>query len=144
MPWALDDRLVLTAFPQERHFAKHGWPTEKVGMVSLCSRCPDESVLQRLEWHAHIPIPDGKIRNMPDVLRARDVALSMVRNGFFTLVHCVAGRNRSGLIGALVIRELYGMTGAQALAFVRERRPNAVDNYWFEKFLNEIGAPTSG
>lgn len=141
MPWALDDRLVLTAFPQERHFAKHGWPTEKVGMVSLCSRCPDEPVLQRLEWHAHIPIPDGKIRNMPDVLRARDVALSMVRNGYFTLVHCVAGRNRSGLIGALVVRELFSMSGSEAMEYVRVKRPGAIDNIWFEDFLRSLDRP---
>lgn len=141
MPWQLDERLVLTAFPEERHFAKHGWPAEKVGMVSLCSRCPAEPVLQRLEWHAHIPIPDGKIRSMPDVLRARDVALSMVRNGFFTLVHCVAGRNRSGLVGALVVRELLSMSGSEAMEYVRLRRPGAIDNLWFEDFLRSLDRP---
>lgn len=54
-----------------------------------------------------------------------------------TLVHCQAGLNRSNLISATALK-LGGMTGADAIALLREKRsPAVLCNPAFEKWLLE-------
>lgn len=141
MPWALAENLVIAATPHKEHLDKYGW--ENVGLVTLCKRPPGDRLLidDRIEWWAHVPIADGQIRDLKSITLARDTALSMMGAGHLTIVHCVAGRNRSGLVGALVVRELHNLTGEQALDWTRRCRPRAVDNDHFETFLRSLGRP---
>jgi protein-tyrosine phosphatase len=141
MPWPIAENLVLSAMPLAEHLDKYGW--ENIGMVTLCNKVPTQQVTldERVQWWSHIPIADGQIKNMKAVIRARDTALSMLTAGHLTVIHCVAGRNRSGLVGALVVRELHNLTGAQAMDWTRRCRPRAIDNVYFETFLNSLGAP---
>lgn len=54
-----------------------------------------------------------------------------------TLVHCQAGLNRSGLVAARALM-LGGMTGAEAVALLREKRsPAVLCNKSFETWLVE-------
>lgn len=142
MPWALRDNLHLTAMPTVAHLDKHGWTN--IGMLTLSRQRPDNRVLfdDRLQWWKHVPLPDGLIRNNgTDLWLARDAALAMLAAGHTTIIHCMAGRNRSGLIGALVLQELDNLTGPEALERVRELRPRSVDNIYFEQFLMSLGRP---
>lgn len=61
-----------------------------------------------------------------------------IEAGGRVLTMCNAGRNRSGLLSALIVRELTGLPGAAAMAVVREHRPNAIANPHFERFLEEL------
>ena len=141
MPWALSERLVLAASPQKEHLDKYGW--ENVGLITLCNRPPTQRVTldDRVQWWKHVPIADGQIKDLRSVLLARDTALSMLGAGHLTVIHCVAGRNRSGLIGALVVRELHNWTGEEAMDWTRRCRPRAIDNAYFEAFLQSLGRP---
>ena len=141
MPWALGDGFVLSGFPEVKHIDKYGWAAPTLGMITLCSKRPPAMMDPRVEWWSYLPIADGRISNMPNVLHARDTALSMRKHHNTVVIHCVAGRNRSGLIGALILRELHQLTGPQALEMVRRLRPNSVDNPYFEEYLMGIGAP---
>lgn len=58
-----------------------------------------------------------------------------VADGKRTLVSCAMGKNRSGLVTALAARELLGITGAQSVNLVRNRRPIALANPAFVRFL---------
>ncbi len=58
-----------------------------------------------------------------------------------TLVTCWQGRNRSGLVVALAVRRLLGVTGGEALTIVRMRRPGALTNDHFARLLQELPAP---
>lgn len=101
-------------------------------------------VINRCRWWRYEPLADGKVdHQLTEIVVARDVALSMYTSGHTTVIHCVAGRNRSGLVGALVIRELDNLTGAEALDEVRRLRPRSVDNDYFEQFLMGLGRPLS-
>lgn len=142
MPWALADRLHLTAMPTAMHFDKHGW--KNVAMLTLSTKSPPATVVHHPEmaWWVHLPLPDGQIRNNgADVWRARDYAMAMLGAGHTTIIHCMAGRNRSGLIGALVLQQLENLTGREALDRVRELRPRSVDNHHFEEFLMSLRRP---
>ena len=57
------------------------------------------------------------------------------------VIHCRAGRNRSGLLSALVVRELLRIDGARALAHVQQARPRAIANEAFADYLKELPAP---
>ena len=60
--------------------------------------------------------------------RAAQRVTELHHRGARILITCAQGRNRSGLVMALVLRERFGWTGAQAAAHVRLRRKNALTN----------------
>lgn len=58
------------------------------------------------------------------------------------LVHCQAGINRSNLTAALVLREWKGLTSAEAIAMLREKRsPLVLANRGFESYLLGLDNP---
>jgi protein-tyrosine phosphatase len=74
-------------------------------------------------------------------LRLAGLVAGLVEDGHQALVHCTFGRNRSGLMATLVVRELLGLSGADALAYVRERRDGVANNESFEQWLTTLEAP---
>lgn len=50
---------------------------------------------------------------------------SQVRAGEPVLITCAMGKNRSGLVTALVVRDLTGVSGCQAVEIVKGRRKGA-------------------
>lgn len=90
-----------------------------------------------------VNLPDGKI---PEEMGMLCLALvsemaGLILQNHRVLVYCYGGRNRSGLISALIVRELKGFTGREALEWVRSCRPHSVVNKHFEQFL--LGLPAA-
>jgi len=81
-------------------------------------------------------IDDGELS--PDEARVAEQAASAVLKelayGRKVLVTCFAGRNRSGLVSALVLKRL-GWPGAAAVEKVRSARRNALTNESFVRYL---------
>ncbi|NHC12259.1 protein-tyrosine phosphatase family protein [Motilibacter deserti] len=69
------------------------------------------------------------------------LTVDAVRAGRQVLVHCGFGKNRSGLVVALAVRELLGVDGRTALAHVRSIRTRAVNNATFAAYVEELPAP---
>lgn len=90
------------------------------------------------------PLVDGDELPEPGLtLRLAALVAGLARDGHRVLVHCTFGRNRSGLMAALVVRELLGISGAAALDHVRARRTDAVNNEGFAAWLRGLPAPTA-
>lgn len=70
---------------------------------------------------------------------ARQVARAY-REGKRVLVSCMQGRNRSGLVSALSLHLLYGVSGNRAKSIIRALVPHALSNPSFERFLGKIPA----
>lgn len=88
------------------------------------------------------PLVDGDEVPEPAVtLGLAAFVAGLVRDGHRALVHCTFGRNRSGLVVALVVRELLGCTGAEALEHVQERRNRTVNNETFAAWLRSLPVP---
>ncbi len=88
------------------------------------------------------PLVDGE--DVPDpaiTLRLAGLVAGLVDDGYRVLVHCTFGRNRSGLMASLVVRELLGLSGAEAMAYVQERRDGTVNNEAFAAWLRTLPAP---
>lgn len=91
------------------------------------------------------PLVDaGELPDPAVTLRLAGLVAGLLEDGRRALVHCTFGRNRSGLMATLVVRELLGVSGADALAHVRSRRRNVANNEAFEEWLASLPAPEAG
>jgi protein-tyrosine phosphatase len=94
----------------------------------------EQHVSKYLDW----PMPDGKY---PDFelyeQHAQDLA-RLISKGEVVLTHCHAGRNRSGLLNAITLMILTGMSGKQAKEFIQAKRPGALANQTFCDLLDEL------
>jgi protein-tyrosine phosphatase len=68
-------------------------------------------------------------------LAAADVVAKDVANGKNVLVTCMQGRNRSGLVVAIAIVKLTGMSGKSTVKLIKNLRKNALTNPSFCDFL---------
>ena len=88
------------------------------------------------------PLEDGETLPEPVLLdHLTGLVVDLVRQGRRVLVHCTFGKNRSGLLMALVVREVLGCDGPTALARVRAVRDNAVNNDAFAEWVSSLPAP---
>lgn len=95
-----------------------------------------------LGWkgYRHVPMADG--RQIPQGVHAvAGMVVNDIWAGHAVLVACLQGRNRSGLVVALALRLLCGISGVQAVQVLREARPTALSNATFEAYVMGLGAP---
>jgi protein-tyrosine phosphatase len=94
--------------------------------------------------YVYFPFEDDD-QQLPDLTKLRAIARlagSLIGEGHRVLSHCGMGFNRSALMAGLILIDL-GMTGTQAVARIRERRPGALFNAGFELFLESLAAPST-
>jgi protein-tyrosine phosphatase len=102
---------------------------------------PPAAEVERLTYLKCPLVDDVEVPDPSVTLRLASLVAGMVGDGHRALVHCTFGRNRSGLVATLIVRELLNLSGAAALDFVRERRNGVVNNVAFEKWLASLPAP---
>lgn len=71
------------------------------------------------------------------IAAAREVA-QLYRQDKRVLVTCMMGRNRSGLVTAIALTLLFGISGRDAMRHVKRSREDALTNDFFNKFLGKI------
>lgn len=110
-------------------------------VISLWRADPDlPSVLE----YVHQPMPDWQQIDWTAYQIMAGFAADRIRAGHTVLVHCQGGRNRSGLLNALIVRDLFGCPGAMAAQIVRLGRPGSLANPHFARFLQDLPAPNGG
>lgn len=144
------DDLWVSAMPGPE------WPVAQWGVrmvVSLSEHLPPHAA-QRFEWgtrgeahgdggvlFVHWPFEDGALPDLRLLHLTVLTVLMAVQGGQRVLLHWFEGRNRSGLVAALVTRELHAVSGAAALEHVRSRRPGMVSNREFATWLESLPPP---
>ncbi|MEX2246201.1 MAG: hypothetical protein WEC75_05895 [Dehalococcoidia bacterium] len=81
------------------------------------------------------PIDDATVPHVPTLLGLAQTGAEFIEAGGVVVSMCQMGRNRSGLLSALIVMRCEGMSGAEAVRFVRERCPEALGNDAFVAFL---------
>lgn len=92
-----------------------------------------------------VPGDDAPISKVPPAViaewqRASLWVAAAVLRGKRVLVTCAAGRNRSGFVSALAVRQLTGLDGARCVEIVQNARPNALTNPTFANFIRTFAA----
>jgi protein-tyrosine phosphatase len=81
--------------------------------------------------------PHRLARFLPTWEDAASQVVEHVRAGKNVLVTCMAGHNRSGLVTALALRELTGLSGQELIDHIQKCRPMSLNNETFAKHLLE-------
>lgn len=93
--------------------------------------------------YIYFPIDDDN-EKLPNMVKLRAIArlgASLVVEGHRVLSHCGMGYNRSAFMAGLIMIEL-GMSGPEAVARLRERRPGALFNDGFAHCLASFNRST--
>lgn len=92
--------------------------------------------------HARVRMLDSATEDTSLVDEVVPRIVEALEAGGNVLVHCQAGINRSNLTAALVLRQWKGLTSAEAIAMLRERRgPIVLANPGFERHLLSLDNP---
>jgi hypothetical protein len=93
----------------------------------------------------HAPLDDGILfeEDMRVALEAASKTAITRLHGAKVLITCQMGLNRSGLITALALVFLHGMSGSKAVDLVRSRRKGALFNPYFVKAIRSIPQATA-
>lgn len=129
------DGIYISGIPKLQDLERH----EITAVVNVIRARDSQDVIEYAREYTHYEIPDGKNVKRDLLMSARNDVLEFYSNSYETVIHCRAGRNRSATVAALAILELAVVrTGAEAVEYVRERRPNAIANPAFEEWLNTL------
>jgi hypothetical protein len=111
------------------------------GMVVDCAgELPATAREAAALWHACVFVDhDGPLAGMHRLEDVAQAVATTMRNAESeeidaVYVMCTHGMNRSGLLTGLILREL-GMSGAEAVARIRQARAGALSNQWFRALL---------
>lgn len=107
-------------------------------IVSVCKKGTATSVIDAVQDYRQYSIPDGKTVRTDLFLEAAADAMMFFHARRKTLIHCLAGRNRSMTTAAIVLMGYLGVDGDTALQMIRRKRPGAIANDKFEDWLNDI------
>lgn len=88
--------------------------------------------------YVYLPTHDGDLPNRDRLHAVARLGADLVGRGHRVLSHCGMGLNRSALVAGLILMR-GGMTGSEAVARLRERRPGALFNEIFTRYLLEVG-----
>jgi len=97
-------------------------------------RFEDPDLISSVEYE-HCYIPDGKLHCPEEMRLLAKKTAEKIRGGKVVLSQCYGGRNRSGLFSTMVLKELLGISGKEAVAIVQKQRPNSLVNPIFRQFL---------
>ena len=88
----------------------------------------------------HAPMDDAERVPIQVATAAAKLAAIQHQRGAKILVVCHEGRNRSGLVSALILRELHFGTGKKCADHIRRSRPRALTNPTFYNWLSSLPA----
>ncbi len=115
---------------------------KNVTLVLRLCRQPDLDFPLEGITNYYIPIVDSrKDINFKAFKQINELSVTAISKGRGVLIHCIAGRNRSALACALVMREITGCSGEEAYQRIKTIRPGTFSNYLFKQYLRSLKQP---
>lgn len=118
------------------------------GALALCAMeyMPPVGSFGKRIYVSRIPLDDAELLETEAKIAwaaAHGLAHHVTR-GTKTLITCMQGRNRSGLLSAMILHIVTGRSGSEIVMRIRSLRKNALTNTSFVRYLRQIkarGAP---
>ena len=86
------------------------------------------TLYQQEGWQVlSLPIPDFGVPAKADLERAVQSTIEQARAGKHIAVHCSAGIGRTGLFTACLAKHVLGLSGEEAIVWIRRYIPGAVE-----------------
>ena len=85
------------------------------------------------------PIQDFNVPEAEMLSRTLNKVIAAAENGVNLVVHCYAGIGRTGTFLACMAVKVFGIQGNQAVRWVRQYIPHAVENEAQLRFVNQFG-----
>ena len=86
----------------------------------------------------HLPIVDFGIPKAQDLCIALNATVREAQSGRHIAIHCSAGIGRTGLFAACLAKKLLNLPGEQAIEWVRQHIPFAVETPEQRRFVGKI------
>jgi len=92
----------------------------------------------------HFPIRDFSVPSLTDLQTGLNQTIAHAKDGRNVAIHCSAGIGRTGLFSALLARALLGLTGEEAIQWVRRYIEGAVETPEQRQFVMSapVASPT--
>src|SRR5262245_5241187 len=87
--------------------------------------------------YVYFPFQDDALPDLEKLHAVAAMGAELVGTGQRVLCHCLLGFNRSALLAGLILVHL-GMSGREAVALLRDRRPGALYNEVFAAYLESL------
>lgn len=132
--WLIPGKLAGRAGPDVEPWDLNGIKSAGItAIVSTHEECHAQSVAKSGLKHickfmpTAYPTNDALVDRFVDLVRdATDAVLAEIRSGGAVVVHCYAGRDRTGLVLCAALMQLEKVDAKTALARVRAVRPTAL------------------
>jgi atypical dual specificity phosphatase len=140
--WLIKNKLAGSAIPTS--FDEVQWVMEQgiKSIVTIREEPLDESWTKDVKY-IHITSNDMSVPDFNDLVEAIDFIHQRITNDEPVMVHCLAGKGRTGVILACYLVKHENMSADEAIEKVREIRPGSIQSYpqeemifQFEKSLN--------
>jgi polymorphic toxin system DSP-PTPase phosphatase-like protein len=141
LPFGLPGRVFRSPMPfgpYDLHGAVYDrFCEEQIGVIVLLAS--DEECLHKTGCNLralylkegfqvlYLPIPDFSVPAKDDLEQAVQRTIAYAQAGHHIVVHCSAGLGRTGLFTAYLAKRYLGLTGHEALQWVRRFIPHAVE-----------------
>lgn len=89
--------------------------------------------------YIYFPIFDEGLPNLVKLHAVARLGATLIGSGQRVLTHCRMGFNRSALVAGLILMYL-GMSGADAVELLRQKRPGALFNENFAAYLQSLSS----
>jgi hypothetical protein len=87
--------------------------------------------------YVYFPIYDEQLPSLTRLEAVGSMGAHLIRGGHRVLSHCGMGFNRSALVAGVILWKL-GMPGPEVVERIRARRPGALFNEVFAKYLSSL------
>lgn len=83
----------------------------------------------------YLPIRDGQVPTRQELLNALERTINCARSGSNVAIHCYAGVGRTGMFAACLARRVLGLSGKEAIHWIRQYIQGAVETEQQEQIV---------